>query len=237
MNKRKTRKIKKKRGKPRRKVGGGLNEPTVLIVISSKSPNSILHQCIDSLFKVQIKNRPNYKVCVVDSDSDNMEVYDKIKGDFPSVDLHFIKNKNYEYGAWKFASETYPDYDIYFCIQDSLVINKEVPLSTVDNTNAYIFLHPSGFTLDKDIKNIGKRLLNSARLEYDMNSPFTIAQHSSFIVNNAVMKDIFKRLTTPPTNKGGSCSYERVFGVFFTNNNIKTHDLQDYFTKTSVGRT
>jgi hypothetical protein len=231
-------KVKRTR-KIKRRVGGSSVEPKVLIVISSKSPNGILHDCLDSLLKVQIKNSPNYKVCVVDSDSDNMDVYDKIKGGFPQVEVHFIKNKNYEYGAWKFASETYPNYDIYFCIQDSIVIKKEVPLSTVDDKNAYIFFHKSGYTSNIGVKNIGKANMNIAGIKYNniINSQFTLAQHSSFIVSNHVMKDIFKTLISPPKNKRGSRSYERVFGIYFIKKNIVTHDLQEYFTKTSVGRT
>jgi len=229
---RKTRKLKKK-------VGGATTEPKVLIVISSKSPNSILHQCIDKLFKIQIKGNPSYKVCVVDSDSDNTETYDKVKVDFPTVDLHFIKNKNYEYGAWKFALNHYPDYDIYVCLQDSIIIDKEVPLSTVDDTNAYIFMHHSGYHLNNSVKNIGKRNLKNKGIHFEniINSKFTLAQHNSFIVSGRVMKDIFNTLTSPATNKRSARSYERVFGIYFIKKHIKTHDLQGYFTKHHGGRT
>ena len=232
MNTRKTRKSK-------RKIGGTVTTPKVLIAISSKAPNDILYECIDSLFKVQIKNSPDYTVCVVDSDSDNMGVYEKIKVDFPTVQIHFIKNKNYEYGAWKFASKTYPNYDVYFCIQDSIVVTKEIPLSVVDNTNAYTFFHNSGFMLNAVVKNVARSNMNRAGINYSnvINTPFNIAQHSSFIVNNFVMKDIFKTLVSPPQNKMGSRSYERVFGIYFIKKHIKTHDLQGYFKKRSIGRT
>jgi hypothetical protein len=89
------------------------------------------------------------------------------------------------------------------------------------------------------VKNIGKANMNIAGIKYNniINSPFTLAQHSSFIVNNSVMKDIFKTLVSPPKNKRGARSYERVFGIYFIKKNIVTHDLQEYFTKTSIGRT
>ena len=45
--------------------------------------------------------------------------------DFPNVEIFFIKNKNYEYGAWKYALSIYPNYDIYFCIQDSIIVKKK----------------------------------------------------------------------------------------------------------------
>jgi len=229
---RKTRKLKKK-------IGGTTKEPAVLIVILSKSPNAILHQCLDNMFKIQIKDKTNYKVCVVDSDSDSMDIYERIKVDFPTVELHFIKNKNYEYGAWKFASEHYPNYDIYFCIQDSVIIKKEVPLSIVDDKNAYIWFHKSGYHLNQSVKAVGKFNMNRAGIKYNniINSHFTIAQHNSFIVNKNIMKDIFKTLISSPTNKRGSRSYERVFGIYFIKKNIKIHNMEDYFTKYHGGRT
>jgi hypothetical protein len=228
----KTRKLKKK-------IGGSTAKPNVLIVILSKSPNAILHQCLDKLFKIQIRDNPSYKVCVVDSDSDNMETYDKVKVDFPTVELHFIKNKNYEYGAWKFAVNHYPDYDVYMCLQDSILIDKEVPLSTVDDTNAYIFMHHSGYHSNYSVKNVGKRNLKNKGIHFEniINSRFTLAQHSSFIVSNTVMKDIFTTLTSPATNKRSARSYERVFGIYFIKKHIKTHDLHGYFTKHHGGRT
>jgi hypothetical protein len=49
---------------------------TTLIVISSKSPNKFLYDCIDNLYKIQIKNSTNYKICVVDSDSNDLTIYE-----------------------------------------------------------------------------------------------------------------------------------------------------------------
>lgn len=229
----------RKTRKQKRKVGGTTTEPAVLIVISSKSPNGILYQCLDSLFKIQIKDKTNYKVCVVDSDSHSMETYEKVKADFPNVELHFIKNKNYEYGAWKFASEHYPNYDIYFCIQDSVIIKKEVPLSIVDDTNAYIWFHNSGYHSNQNVKSVGKVSMNRAGIKYNnvIDTSFTIAYGNMLIVNRTIMKDIFKTLISSPTNKRGSRSYERVFGIYFIKKHIKTHNIEDYFTKYHGGRT
>ena len=90
----------------------------VLICISSKYPNPQLYDCINSLYKIQINQHQNYiyKIIVLDSDSDNFINYLKIKEQFPKVNIHMIKNKNYEYGAWKYSFDTYPNFDIYFCI-------------------------------------------------------------------------------------------------------------------------
>ena len=65
-----------------------------LIVISSKSPNPHLYNCILSLKNIQIKGDESYKICVVDSDSDDLTYYNKVKDDFPDVELCFIKNKH-----------------------------------------------------------------------------------------------------------------------------------------------
>jgi hypothetical protein len=138
---------------------------TILIVISSKSPNKFLYDCIDNLYKIQIKNSTNYKICIVDSDSNDLTIYENVKSDFPSVEIHFVKNQNYEYGAWKYAYSKYPNYNIYICIQDSIKINKEVPLNNVNNNNSYIFYHTSGYNSDPPIKNTGIQNLKNCGLE------------------------------------------------------------------------
>ena len=51
----------------------------ILILISSKSPNHLLFDCIESFYKIQIKeNVSQYKICVIDSDSDDISEYEKI---------------------------------------------------------------------------------------------------------------------------------------------------------------
>lgn len=73
-----------------------------LITIVSKSPNTILYQCIYNLYKFQINDESLEKLCIIDSDSDDISVYSKITEDFPNVEVCLIKNTNYEYGAWKY---------------------------------------------------------------------------------------------------------------------------------------
>ena len=92
----------------------------VLICISSKYPNDILYNCIKSIYEKQINvvlDKYTYEIHVVDSDSENTVHYEKVSSDFPDVKIHMVKNKNYEYGAWKYILDTYPSFDIYFCIQ------------------------------------------------------------------------------------------------------------------------
>ncbi len=207
---------------------------TTLIVISSKSPNPCLYECINRLFTIQIKGDPSYKVCVVDSDSDDLSMYDMVSSRFPEVDIHFVKNKNYEYGAWKFAYATYPTYTRYMCIQDSVLLEKYIPLDRVNDKTAYTFHHHSGYNSHINIKREGFKILKQSRLNFwsiVVDTNFCLAQHSCFIVTNATIQDIFSALPVPPVNKDGSCIYERNFGLYFIFNGITTIDLYEFFYK------
>ena len=197
-----------------------------------------MYDCIDNLYKIQIKNSKNYKICIVDSDSNDLTIYENVKYSFPLVEIDFVKNKNYEYGAWKYAYSKYPNYDIYMCIQDSIKINKEVPLHVVNNNNSYIFYHTSGYNSDLQIKNAGIQNLINGDLDYTsiIDTNFCLAQHCSFIVSTSVIKDIFNTLQIPPIDKYGSCFYERNFGLYFIFKNIITHNMYDFFTKIHGGR-
>jgi hypothetical protein len=211
----------------------------VLIIISSKSPNSILYDCIEQLYKIQIQDSTNYKICVIDSDSSDVTYYEKIKKDFSDVELCFAKNKNYEYGAWKYAYTKYPSYDTYFCIQDSITIQKKLDLSLIDNNTAYTIHHNSGYNSHLEVKQRGIENLKNSEIKDDfisdileiINDNFTLAQHCSFIVNNYLMKDIFDTLTIPPIDKVSSCFYERNFGLYFIIKNIYTFDISSFIKK------
>ena len=209
------------------------NSKTALICICSKSPNSLLYKCINMLYKIQIDDSLKYKICVVDSDSDDLSTYKKINKDFPNVEIYFIKNKNYEYGAWKYAKTIYPNYDLYFCIQDSIIINKKINLSAVNDTNVYTYHEYSGYNSHLEIKDKGIDNIKNTGLDYAglIDTNFKLAQHSIFIVNNRVMKDIFKTLDKPPIDKDGSCFYERNFGLYFIIKGINTINLKQYVTK------
>jgi len=207
-----------------------------LFVISSKSPNPNLYTCVNRLYDFYINNLSRQKVCIIDSDSDNIDNYTKVKRDFPHVDIHFVKNKNYEYGAWKYAYTLYPNYNKYVCIQDNIIFHKHAPLDIIDNNNTYILYHFSGFYCHPEIKEKAKPFLTSLDYTELIDTPFTLASHSSFIVSNDVMKDIFDTLKQPPIDKDGSCIYERCFSLYFILKNIKTHNLYEYASKIHGGR-
>jgi hypothetical protein len=207
----------------------------ILVIISSKNPTQILVDNINNLYSIQCNDGNQYKIICVDSDSTNFDYYEIINQRFPSlIDISYVKNQNYEYGAYKYAYNKYPDYDIYICIQDTLVIKNRINISNVNDSCCYCHYHNSGYFSDMKVKSLGITLLQNTGLDYKqiIDTPFTLAQHSSFIVSNYVMNDIFNTLINPPTNKFGSCSYERLFGLYFILKNIKTIDLQEDFTKT-----
>ena len=216
----------------------------ILICISSKYPNPTLYNCIEELYTKQINNKQQesqesqesqdtYTIHVVDSDSTSNIYYEKIQKDYPNVVIHMIKNKNYEYGAWKYIVDTYPNFDIYFCIQDSNIIFKYIDLSRVNDTTVYAFHNLSGYTLHPSIKGEGIENLKESGLNYQsiIDTKFNLAQHSSFIVKNTTIKDIFRHLTIPPINKSGSCFYERNFGIYFIDKGIHTINLYDHMNK------
>ena len=149
-----------------------------------------------------------------------------------------IKNKNYEYGAWKYILDNHPTFDIYFCIQDTIIMNHYVDLSILDNKTAYTFYNNTGYNSHISIKAIGIENLKGSRLNYEpiIHTDFKLAQHSCFIVNNHIMKDIFNHLTIPPVNKNGSCFYERNFGIYFLDKSIHTNDLYGYMRKITGNR-
>jgi hypothetical protein len=203
----------------------------ILICICSKSPNPLLYKCIDALYNIQIKNESNYKICVVDSDSDDLTYYKQIEESFPNVEIIFAKNKNYEYGAWKYILNKYPEYDTYFCIQDSIIIHTYIDLNKLDNNTVYTAHHHSGFNSDGNaVKILGKKNLNESNIDPSLyesiiDTNFNMAQHCIFIVTNNIMHDILKTFLILPSDKISSRMYERVFGLYFIIKNINTLDL------------
>lgn len=209
----------------------------VIICICSRYPNQFLYECIDKLYKIQINTqyttKYTYKINIIDSDSENLIYYNTIIQDFPNVEIHMIKNKNYEYGAWKYIFDKYPYFDIYFCIQDSIIISQYIDLNILDDKTIYTFHHYSGYNSDLYIKDLGIENLKKNNLNYEsiIDTDFNIVQHCSFIVNKNIISDIFKNLTIPPICKLGSCFYERNFGIFFLCKSINTINLHNFMNK------
>jgi hypothetical protein len=164
--------------------------------------------------------------------------YVEVAQRFPEVEFHLVKNRNYEYGAWKYISNRHSKYDVYFCIQDSNIIEKRIDLSVVNDSTAYIFYNESGYESHMSIKEKGIDNLKKGTLHYEplIDTHFNLAQHSAFIVNRKTLGDIFISLPEPPVDKDGSCFYERNFGLYFIIKGYTTLNLYDYMFKLSGGR-
>jgi hypothetical protein len=192
------------------------------------------------LYNIQInaQQKYTYKIHIVDSDSENLIYYNRITKVFPDVEIHLIKNKNYEYGAWKYLFNKYPNFDIYCCIPDSIHIDNYIDLDVINDKTTYTFHHNSGYNSHITIKHLGIENLQGSRLNYEsiIDTNFNLAQYCSFIVNNKTLSDIFTHLIIPPISKEGSCFYERNFGIFFLDKCINTINLHNYMHKISGGR-
>ena len=89
-----------------------VDESDLLIIVACKNPNSVFSNCIHSLRKFY-----NSKILVVDSDSDkNLEVYKGISEKYENVEIDMVQNKNWEYGAYKYGFEKYPNYKMYLLL-------------------------------------------------------------------------------------------------------------------------
>lgn len=209
---------------------------SLLITICSKDPKILLIENIINLNK--IFNGYETKICIIDSDSKDFAIYNEISENHPLIDIHFIKNQNFEYGAYKYSYFTYPDYDIYCCIQDTFMFIDNIDISKIDDQTAFTFNNDSGFHSHPSIKHLGVELLKNVKLEYKeiINTNFNLATHSSFIVTNYTIKNIFETLINPPKNKEESCCYERLFGLYFTIKKLKTINISERIKKTHGNR-
>ena len=211
-----------------------------LVIISSKSPNPYLLEAVQSLHDIQFKGiaSTEYKIVVVDSCSDNLSEYVKLKQLFPDVDIMLTNNKNYEYGAFKQAYNFYDDYDVYMCVQDNMVWKEAVDVSLLDDNTAYTMkvfcskglnLHPGR------IEDTANQVLTASpfcRVYKDIiYNPFYLSNCNLYIVTKNVISSIFNTLTIPPINKHGSVAYEFILGAFFILSNIETICIRSKFDK------
>ena len=210
-----------------------------LCVISSKNPNNILITTISKLKEYY----PDFDIVIIDSDSDNTEIFKNIPDD---VKIEFIKNHNWELGAWYYAVNYYNTYDIYMCIQDSLTPIKSFNLdcNNIINSDYFYSFHYSaslgeGGYLD-ELSEVYKDTDLSFICNMNGNTQITGAAHSSFIANSKVTKKILelekiyidKKLIK---TKIDSWLSERTVGIL-ADKYSKRIDISYCFQKFSLGR-
>ena len=217
-----------------------------LCVISTKNPNEVL---LNTIYAVN-HFYPEFDIVVVDSDSDNLKGFEQIPSD---VKIEYIKNKNWELGAWTYAYNKYNNYKIYMFIQDGLE-----PIERIDNFDTNTFVDGTlysfhfnetfkgGYFSFVDDNNILKynNVYKDTDLQFLNDSPeriITGMAHTSFITNNKNVYTILKLEEAYITKnikktKIDSCISERTSGVLAELAcNIRI-DITRFFKKTHLRR-
>jgi len=125
------------------------NDISTAFCISTKNPNEVILDCISSINLYY----NNAVIHIIDSDSSDMQFYQRIKNEFPEIKIHLCKNKNWELGAWKYAVNNIKA-DNLILLQDGLSFKKYIEFDFEMN-DCYIFVggSPQGFnTCHHDVK-------------------------------------------------------------------------------------
>ena len=103
------------------------SEPKCLAAICTFNPkDENLLKTIEGVEKFY----PSFDIVIIDSDSTEVEIFEKVP---PRCKIHYCKNKARELGAWKFVHDNYPDYDVYMCLQDSLIPTSRIKDLDLEN--------------------------------------------------------------------------------------------------------
>ena len=202
-----------------------------LCIISTRNPTKILLDCISQVEMLF----DTFDIVVVDSNSDNRTILNELN--YPIIS----GNSNYEFGAYKLGYESNKSYKNYMCIQDSFIPIKKIDsLNEISDQISMVNKYEIGFSTHTGIINCAKDLVDkttySELFSKICNTKFMIDLNCSFIVSNNTIKNIIDTLPNLPINKDGSCSYERIFGIFFLYHNHEIIDINGYFQKIQLGR-
>lgn len=213
---------------------------TNLCVICTKNPNEVLLNTINGIKRFY----PEFDIVVVDSDSTNMEGFKALPSD---VTVEFIKNKNWELGAWTYAYNKYNNYKVYMFLQDGLEPIHRIlgfDTNTFENGTLYSFHYNArivdGGHLD-ELYNVYKD--TNLHFLYGINpdTRITGTAHTSFITNNAnvrtmlQMEDAYITKNIKKT-KVHSWLSERTGGLLVELAGNKRIDINPFFKKTSLAR-
>ena len=210
---------------------------SVLVVYSCYNPPSSLLDSIQSVYS-KVININHFRIAIVcvDNDSNILTTYDIIKSKFPDVEIIFNKNKNYEWGAYKYAHDNFPYYDFYFCLQDTIIFEKPFDIDLIEDNSPYTIFHSGGFKLmgrgfsSQDLLN-HKIFKQNINFDDMVNEDFILCQHNTLLITRSDLSKLFKFLINPPTNKIETEMYERIFGAYFDKTKHKRRVLNPYIKK------
>jgi hypothetical protein len=218
-----------------------LNTIKNLCVISTKNPTNIL---IDTILKVK-EYYPDFDIIVIDSDSNNFEVFQKV----PSyVKIEYIKNKKWELGAWYYAFYKYNMYDIYMFIQDSITPIKRLDLNynNIINSDWFYSFHYTASLKSGDFIEELHEIYKNSELQFicdiNIDTIITGAAHSSFIANRNITKNILKleqvyiSKNILSKSKIDCWLSERTVGIMADKYSKKRIDITNYFNKYNLKR-
>ena len=183
----------------------------LLTVICSRNPTKDLIDCLEGIKQFY----PDADIAIIDSDSDATEVYRSV-----DVPVHYLKNKNYELGAWKLAYELYGDYDAYLCIKDTLIPQNRLPVETLCCDQVMSYFNMTGFKYD-DLADLAIELTEDTIYhdvvsKHRISEDFRLATHNSFLIPNGKLSYLINALPNLPVDKRGSMAYERILGLAIT---------------------
>ena len=171
----------------------------ILAIISTKKKdnqdnNIFIANCVNKLNEL-------YDLDIIIISSDEQE-YDMLKGinKTDNITVKFVHNKHYEIGAWKLGYDFCPNYDIYLCIQDSLIPTNKFDFCNFSKNNIALFQRTAYW--DSIIER--KEALNLVKDSkyYDL-------------VNNSIMKEstiynYYKSLNLSPNIMKRVCPYSNL---------------------------
>ena len=197
--------------------------PNVLVVFSCFNPPTSLVKSIETIILLQFRSdrdettKRRNKIICVDNNSRNRSTFALVKKSFPQVEIFFVKNPHYEWGAYRFAYERFfTEFDVFICLQDTIVITQRIDLYAVHPKQVYIACHYSGFHSHPNLKNEAHRrfikgkeeqwwsggdIQNTASSSKGRSSiidtTFCVAQHNSFVIRKDTLKKLFAVLDQP----------------------------------------
>jgi hypothetical protein len=216
-----------------------MNMKDRLCVISTKNPTVVLLNTISAVQKYY----PEFDIVIVDSDSTQKDMFQHVPSD---VIIEYVQNKNWEFGAWRFAFQKY-NYKVYMFLQDSFT-----PISRIPTLDRYYFPYGTiyfyhynttfrdGGHLD-EIQNIYEHTHLHFLSELDPSTPIVVMAHNSFITNRANVPNILQ-LDDPylqkkiVKTKQHSMLNERIGGILANVYKNKTIDFSFHFKKINLHR-